>query len=616
MLFMSVLVVSGVSLYKAGKLTTKKMQLQNAADAAAYSMAVVEARDLNFAAYMNRAIVANEVGIGQLVGLASWAFHWRSFADFLMAYDTLFIGPGTLGISTPIMQTITNVAWRVPGEAFINVLSPIANIGTSVLHNINRFYGLASWGYHIVAVIFAVGVLDETIKQNGPPGTKISDFGILALIAHIATYGVLPDLPGQQFTTAYSPTKGAAKDEFLEGGYGRLAALVRDSRDPFTKGRGWELRPPGFPIDINESFKIDFGIAAVSFSIWFRLDLSLQRKGGSELRVVLPATGNLTARNFNWSSADATGLFFELGGGIHAKVTLFPSPFTITIFDGGGNVLLANSRLKIWLTFGGNVSEEDPECVERNNNLEEGQEPENCTVAAGSGLTILDVPFPTSAPFGAGFTQAGKATPNKLNYDDMLLSPIGPIETEHYGDAPNNMLAWMSPGPTGPMPPVGVAAGALPINDTRTRVNKTYGGLPHYVDTTGNTSFFGIGAPNLIVGLVLDDDDFNRSVGGGAEKLPAGRMGVTDALADNELAVLSKSELYFSRPLDVSHFARLDGQEEYGSAFNPYWQARLIDTAYPDRILALLIQQKQDFIHLGTTIELFFDDLLSYLPGF
>jgi hypothetical protein len=46
------------------------MELQNAADGVAYSVAIPEARDLNFMAYTNRAMVANEVAIGQAVGLA------------------------------------------------------------------------------------------------------------------------------------------------------------------------------------------------------------------------------------------------------------------------------------------------------------------------------------------------------------------------------------------------------------------------------------------------------------------------------------------------------------------------------------------------------------------
>jgi hypothetical protein len=156
------------------------------------------------------------------------------------------------------------------------------------------------------------------------------------------------------------------------------------------------------------------------------------------------------------------------------------------------------------------------------------------------------------------------------------------------------------------------------------RVNTSYAGLPFYVDTTGNESFMGVGAPNLLIGLVQDEGDYNtyytydnadKSVRASAAE-PGGRFSLNEALADQELAVLAKSELYFSRPTDslASHFHRGDGQAEYGSAFNPYWQARLIETTYADRLLALLIQQKEDFINLGQSFNLVFGDLLDYLP--
>jgi len=61
-LVMTVIVLLGVVLlYNVSQLTTQKMKLQNTADAAAYSGAVTEARDYNFTAYANRAIVANQV---------------------------------------------------------------------------------------------------------------------------------------------------------------------------------------------------------------------------------------------------------------------------------------------------------------------------------------------------------------------------------------------------------------------------------------------------------------------------------------------------------------------------------------------------------------------------
>jgi putative Flp pilus-assembly TadE/G-like protein len=604
-LFAAILIVSAFAMFKAGKLTTNKMQLQNAADAAAFSMSTVEARDLNFASYMNRAIVANEVAIGQFVGLASWAYHFKSFADYLDTYDKLFLSPITLGVSTPIVTTITT-PWKGAGQVAINVLSKLANGATTVFHNINKIYGYAEFGYHTVSVISAVGVLNDVISENGPPGTKISDFGVISLIAHVATYGVLPGLPGDQFATGYMSESKIDVDDFggQDSGYARLGALIRDSRDPFTMARGWELRPPGFPIDKTGSNGYDFTIIDANFGfgslkvgveIEFYFDISLERKGGSELRFVLPASGQIKAGQLaNWSSADTTGLFLDiyLRFAVYAKACIILAG--CDTFDVlGGELDFGDSTVSLK----GSVM--------------------------GVDFTIIpEIPFPTSAPFGSGFAEVGKSSPNNLGTDDMLLASLGGvIETDHYGEAANNMLAWISPGPA--VPPIGITAAAQ-IYETflGSRVNTSYAGLPWYVDTTGKGPFLGVGAPNLLLGLVQDEADYDTyylnsddgSTGNSVE--PAGRLKLNEALADQELAVLSKSELYFSRPTDslATHFHRGDGMTEVGSAFNPYWQARLVDTSYADRTLGLAIQQKEDFINLSNSYDAILNKLSSMLP--
>ncbi|MCX8003916.1 MAG: pilus assembly protein TadG-related protein [Burkholderiaceae bacterium] len=58
--------------YNVGQLTTEKQKVINAADAAALSGALVQARVLNFTAYTNRAMVANEVFLAQTISIASY----------------------------------------------------------------------------------------------------------------------------------------------------------------------------------------------------------------------------------------------------------------------------------------------------------------------------------------------------------------------------------------------------------------------------------------------------------------------------------------------------------------------------------------------------------------
>lgn len=64
-------------------MSCEKRQLQNAADATAYNISTLEARDLNFSAYTNRSMVANEVALAQMVSLMSQADMTGSVSSWL-----------------------------------------------------------------------------------------------------------------------------------------------------------------------------------------------------------------------------------------------------------------------------------------------------------------------------------------------------------------------------------------------------------------------------------------------------------------------------------------------------------------------------------------------------
>ena len=75
--------------FEAGQAVTEKQRLRDAAEAAALSGAVWQARSLNFAAAMNRAVIANEAVIAQSVSLRSWSDYMNRLlptASALTAY--------------------------------------------------------------------------------------------------------------------------------------------------------------------------------------------------------------------------------------------------------------------------------------------------------------------------------------------------------------------------------------------------------------------------------------------------------------------------------------------------------------------------------------------------
>ena len=590
-LFLGVVSLSLVFLYKAGKITSEKMQVQNAADAAAYSVSVTEARDLNFMAYTNRAMVANEVAIGQMVGMASWASHWESFGYYLMAYHRLFIGPLVTAVSLgtaagpieTVFTTASNVGFIAPGKTLFTIFKTVANVGTTVLYNINRAYSYAQTGYHFASILYAVSAYVDLVDDNAP-GAKISDFGILSLIGHAMTYGQIPGIPGN-FTKTYRPTR----DEDAAG-YERFAATVNGSKDEFTRTRGWTLplAIPPLPIDIDERYSIDLGIAELYVEIQFKFALDLEKEGASELRYKGDtATGN----KFGWSAADTTELaltfFFHVKAGADIPVIGdISASVTVGLADGEANAALSL-----------------PEPI--------GE------------LFDITLPFPTGAPFSSGAAQVAKST-NALASTDLVS-----VSTDSYGNSPTNRASWAigvpfipGPGPTFVAPNVPVVTLTMPT--TQRKVNTSYGGLPMYSDTIPQSDPWGFEAPYFLAGVVKDSDriysDNAPLKTTGTGKIDSGNQFYLDddSIADSEVAAIAKSEVYYSRPQDLSYFQRTDGHIEYGSAFNPYWQARLVETTYADRTVSILIQQKETFGLLGLLSDVLSVPLdpTAWLPGY
>lgn len=70
-------------LFNTGQVITEKNRLVTTADAVAYGAGVMQARALNFDAYGNRALVANEVLIAQMVSLSSWSQYVQTHGENL-----------------------------------------------------------------------------------------------------------------------------------------------------------------------------------------------------------------------------------------------------------------------------------------------------------------------------------------------------------------------------------------------------------------------------------------------------------------------------------------------------------------------------------------------------
>lgn len=214
---MASLVAGFALVFSAGQLVNDKMRLVNAADAAAYSAAQWEARSLNYQAYLNRAIVANEVAIAQLVSLRSWSKYmlsvtgngakvaqWippltapvRALARGWQAVDT------TLQATAPAMEAALS-AWNV-----------------DILSNAQALA-------HQQAAIMAADLVSDVARAN-EPRAEVTQATRLLQVRNASTWQ-------NQFTDRYRRGGGDLR---------RFVDLLMQSRDEFTRARNWSLSLP------------------------------------------------------------------------------------------------------------------------------------------------------------------------------------------------------------------------------------------------------------------------------------------------------------------------------------------------------------------------------------
>ncbi len=138
-------------MFNTGQVAQEKTKLVNTADAVAYTAGVLHARALNFDAYSNRALVANEVLFAQMVSLASWAKYASAHVD------------GLRGTSSATLRLCNTPASSYYGGPFVYVAGR-AGIGYAALCNVLAEPQL-NVGDQLKAVANAVLPVTQTIAR-------------------------------------------------------------------------------------------------------------------------------------------------------------------------------------------------------------------------------------------------------------------------------------------------------------------------------------------------------------------------------------------------------------------------------------------------------------------
>lgn len=272
---LGVLCLGVILLFNTGQVVNKKVRLTNAVDAAAYSVAVQQARTLNFAAYMNRGRVANEVAIAQMVSMFSWINHLHAHTgQFRVIFEQLQAIP----IIGPVFSAL-QAAYRAVEYALRSFRTPAlkpAMEGVIVLDDtLNRIYAeAASAMIEQGAAVEAAAISTGVLSRNDPDATMSAEASGLLL------------------TQLQS-----AKDAFIElhelprngtsAGMDRYRNVVMESRDWFSRdrhtraqiGEGMELGVPVVPggfarveVSVRNDVVTQGGTDMVEYDRWSALD--------------------------------------------------------------------------------------------------------------------------------------------------------------------------------------------------------------------------------------------------------------------------------------------------------------------------------------------------------
>lgn len=240
-------------MFSTGQVASTRQRLDNAADAAAWSAALWRARVMNYHAYANRAIVAQEVAIAQAVTLSSWAKYFESFtttASVLAApYPPV---AAVLELGADLARTGRELTETAAGEEILARSTYKRLLATSqeVLHASVGTFGLGA-------------VANEVARANDP---------------RFFAFALPDDGSFRSMTRRYE-----------DADRGRLKAVVDASLDGFVAG------PRGFDLTLWLLPSSCFGNPLVSPTKWFQ---EVHKRGGT---VMTPAFER-------WEAADTHSL--------------------------------------------------------------------------------------------------------------------------------------------------------------------------------------------------------------------------------------------------------------------------------------------------------------------
>lgn len=255
---LTALALGVIVLFNTGQTVGKKIQLVNTADAAAYSAAVQQARALNMTAYMNRAMVANQVAMAQMVSWYSWTNYAISATDHMkkaiqvvaIVLDITVVGAEFGAMLQEVVNVLSSAKSAL--EAGRSMERAVFDAAATAIANLDAAYAKTARLINSPVGSADIVNLARQIVTLNAPNARIPAFGLATLTHDAYVAGT--------YVQHYSiPTQGRSQ------GADRLVNVVMEARDPFSRERNGHF---------------GFGIGGGPF---ISAGLSLDKKGGTDL---------------------------------------------------------------------------------------------------------------------------------------------------------------------------------------------------------------------------------------------------------------------------------------------------------------------------------------------
>ncbi|MBS0192668.1 MAG: hypothetical protein JSR34_00275 [Proteobacteria bacterium] len=296
-----VLLLAALLVYNVGRVNLVKTRLQNTADSASYSSALVMARAYNFTAYSNRAMVANQVAIAQMVSLASWSrFYCLIFADSKCGK---FSANGTdrailfgLNLFGGQPGKTVNSLYQNISSAVFNTLDTTTGPAVTLLDGLESVLSNASTVYMLGTALEVPAVAVQVVHDNDPQAA-VSGTGSAAL--------AVSEIQLAANQKRYTPLRRA------DDPGNRFHNVTMASLDPWTSSRSGSEDPP-----------FTTGLTAFGNCLGDGF-------GGIDFFGTWSGTAALSNDNTQWTANDR-GAYFGFGVCV-IVVDIFPIPIPVFI---------------------------------------------------------------------------------------------------------------------------------------------------------------------------------------------------------------------------------------------------------------------------------------------